>query len=169
MVSSACYSVRSTRFSHHHSPPPTRLHYPPLAPCRLKPQQRRTLGTALFCSARTVTIYTFMCCCRRSLVRMVTICAQQSSTNTAQCNLGRAASQNPSYNGTPQFTPKSARSPSTVTIPSNTPIPRPTPLIVPNGTRIHSAVLPQCILHTDRPTDRQSDGRVPSHKPLTLA
>jgi len=41
--------------------------------------------------------------------------------------------------------------------PSNALIRRPTPLTTPNGTRIHSAVLPQYTFWTDRQTDRQTD------------
>jgi len=33
-----------------------------------------------------------------------------------------------------------------------------TPLTTPNGTRMHSAVLPQYTFHTDRVTDRPTDG-----------
>jgi len=40
------------------------------------------------------------------------------------------------------------RSPS----PSNTPIPWPTPLIIPNGIRIHSAILPQYTFRTEGTT-----------------
>jgi len=40
---------------------------------------------------------------------------------------------------------------------SNTPILRPIPLTIPNGIRIHSAVLPQYTFRTDRPTDRHTD------------
>ena len=58
--------------------------------------------------------------------------------------------------GRPKFIPKSAPSPSTITTPSNTAIPRPTPLTIPNGIRIHSAVLPQYTFQTDRQTDRWS-------------
>jgi len=42
---------------------------------------------------------------------------------------------------------------------SNTPVPRPTQLTIPNGIRIHSAVLPQYTFRTDRPTDRPTHRR----------
>ena len=65
-----------------------------------------------------------------------------------------------SYNWTPKIHPKSAPSPSMITIPSNTSVPWTTPLTIPNGIRIHSAVLPQVLFPDtlmDRPIDTQTD------------
>jgi len=64
------------------------------------------------------------------------------------------------YNGTPHPQNSFPKLPLPVRLsppPSNTPIPRPTPLTIPNGIRIHSAVLPQYTFWTDRPTDRHTD------------
>jgi len=49
--------------------------------------------------------------------------------------------------------PQNCPSSSTITTPSNTP----TPLIIHNGIGIHSAVLPQYTLRTDRQTNRPTD------------
>jgi len=75
-----------------------------------------------------------------------------------QNHLGRVHHSCTTMQQSPQsskFTPKTALplrwSPPT----SNTPIPRPTPLIIPNGIRIQSAVLPQYTFRTDTPTDQQ--------------
>ena len=60
--------------------------------------------------------------------------------------------------GCPKFTPKTVPSPSTITTPFNTPIIQLTPLTIPNGIRIHSAVLPQYTFrqtHRRTHTDRQ--------------
>jgi len=78
----------------------------------------------------------------------------RSCTSTQLCNKGPIAI---GYNGTPQFTPKTAPSTSTITIPSNTPFTRWTPLTTPNSIRIQSAILPQYTLWTDRQRDRQTD------------
>jgi len=43
--------------------------------------------------------------------------------------------------------------------PSNTWMPVATPLTIPNGIRIHSAVLPQYTFRTDRPTDTHTEDR----------
>jgi len=63
--------------------------------------------------------------------------------------------------GRHKFTPKTSlwRSPP----PSNTPILRPTPLIIPNGIRIQSAILPQYTFQTDRQTDRPTDRPTDRH------
>jgi len=53
--------------------------------------------------------------------------------------------------GRPQFTPKLLL-PSTITTSSNTSIPRSTPITIPNGIRVHSAVLPQYTFQTDTHT-----------------
>ena len=58
-------------------------------------------------------------------------------------------------NGMPQIHPpklSQRRSPP----PSNIPIPPQIPFTIPNSIQIHSAVLPQYTLRTDRPTDRWS-------------
>jgi len=62
------------------------------------------------------------------------------------------------YNATPHIYTKIAPTPWTITTPSNTPIPRLTPFTIPNGIRIHSAVLPQYTFRTDRQTDKPTDG-----------
>jgi len=71
------------------------------------------------------------------------------------------ATKAPLVTGRPKFIPKTAPYSSTITTPSNTPIPWPTALTTPNGIRIHSAVLPQYTLRTDRQTDGPGESSVP--------
>jgi len=62
--------------------------------------------------------------------------------------------------------PQNCPFPSTMTTTSNTPIHRQTPLTIPNGIRIHSAVLPRYTFRTERQTDRQTDRPTRhSHRP----
>jgi len=72
----------------------------------------------------------------------------------AQSNLGRAASQSPPLVtvGRLKFTPNCPFFDDHHPI-----IHRLTPLTIANSIRIHSAVLPQYTLRSDRPTDRQTD------------
>jgi len=86
-------------------------------------------------------------------------------------NLRKAASQSShwlAYNGTSQIHPQNCPFPSTITTPFNTAIPRPTPLTIPNGIRIHSAVLPQYTFRTDTPTDRWARRQVSKISRLRL-
>ena len=94
----------------------------------------------------------------RTLYIVLHRCPERSNQTKPQSNLRRAASQMPHWlqwdaSTTPQNCPFSFDDHHH---PSDTPIPRPTPLTTPNGIRIHSAVLPQYILRTDRQIDRWS-------------
>jgi len=59
------------------------------------------------------------------------------------------------YNGTLQIQPPNCPFSFDCNPLSNTPVIQPTPLTIPNGTHIHSAVLPQFTLRTDLQTDRR--------------
>jgi len=90
-----------------------------------------------------------------------------SLTSPVQSNLGRVASQSPCWlQWDASNLPQNCPFPSTMTTTSNTPIHRQTPLTIPNGIRIHSAVLPRYTFRTERQTDRQTDRPTRhSHRP----
>ena len=68
------------------------------------------------------------------------------------------------YNGAPKIRPQKCSSRGPIPKPHYLPIPGPVRLMMPNGIRIRSAVLPQCTGQTDAPTDRHTDRQIVHRK-----